>query len=306
MLMDLAKKKALVFGGTSGVGLATVKRLKAAGATVLAISRTPEDTARLEYEGDLEGVRTISCDVTDEAAVEKVCNDEGPFDVLISTATGGPRTMGPFLKMSIDGYKASFAKLWGYARDARVLFFSIVQPHARTAGTSSATAGPTSRPAAPSRGARVLFFLPDRSRRRDAAPAAGPRVRRAGARPQGRPGLAQHGRRVGRAARPLRRARIRRARGPDQLRLAGHDRHAHVLGAHAQGAPRDRDEREPHPAPGPRVRPRLFFFFFFPSSYAVFSYLGADEVAHAIIFAVTNTYATGTTVDVDGGWLAGR
>ena len=29
-----------------------------------------------------------------------------------------------------------------------------------------------------------------------------------------------------------------------------------------------------------------------------------NEAAHAILFAVQNTYITGTTVDVDGGWLA--
>jgi NAD(P)-dependent dehydrogenase (short-subunit alcohol dehydrogenase family) len=29
----------------------------------------------------------------------------------------------------------------------------------------------------------------------------------------------------------------------------------------------------------------------------------ADEVAQAILFTVTNDFVTGTTVDVDGGWL---
>ena len=28
-----------------------------------------------------------------------------------------------------------------------------------------------------------------------------------------------------------------------------------------------------------------------------------DEVAQAIIFMVTNDFVTGTTIDVDGGWL---
>ena len=30
-------------------------------------------------------------------------------------ATGGERAIGPFLEMDIDGYRSSFAKLWGYA-----------------------------------------------------------------------------------------------------------------------------------------------------------------------------------------------
>ena len=29
----------------------------------------------------------------------------------------------------------------------------------------------------------------------------------------------------------------------------------------------------------------------------------ADEVAQAIVFAVENEFITGTTLDVDGGWL---
>ena len=31
----------------------------------------------------------------------------------------------------------------------------------------------------------------------------------------------------------------------------------------------------------------------------------AEEVAQAIIFTVTNKFVTGTTIDVDGGWLVG-
>ena len=29
----------------------------------------------------------------------------------------------------------------------------------------------------------------------------------------------------------------------------------------------------------------------------------ADEVAQAVMLAVTNDFMTGTTIDVDGGWL---
>ena len=40
--MDIAGKKALVFGGTSGIGLATSKQLAALGADVVALSRAPD------------------------------------------------------------------------------------------------------------------------------------------------------------------------------------------------------------------------------------------------------------------------
>ena len=43
----------------------------------------------------------------------------GKYDVLISTATGGERAVGPFLKMNLMGFRNSFDKLWGYANVVR-------------------------------------------------------------------------------------------------------------------------------------------------------------------------------------------
>ena len=40
--MNLAGRKALVLGGTSGIGLAAARRLAEAGAQVVALSRRPE------------------------------------------------------------------------------------------------------------------------------------------------------------------------------------------------------------------------------------------------------------------------
>ena len=81
--MNLQGKKALVFGGTSGIGLATIKMLQSAGATVVAISRNPEKA------GDLQGVELQACDVRDEAALTELFAAQAPYDVLISAATGG-------------------------------------------------------------------------------------------------------------------------------------------------------------------------------------------------------------------------
>ena len=43
-----------------------------------------------------------------------------PFDILVSAATGGTRAIGPFMAMDLDGYQASFDKLWGYANVVRL------------------------------------------------------------------------------------------------------------------------------------------------------------------------------------------
>ena len=112
--MDLKGKKAVVFGGTSGIGLATTRMLADAGATVVTVSRDPSKATNLP-----EGVTTASCDVQDRDAVAAVCSAAGPYDVLISAATGGPRAAGPFMEMDLDAYQNSFAKVWGYANVLR-------------------------------------------------------------------------------------------------------------------------------------------------------------------------------------------
>jgi NAD(P)-dependent dehydrogenase (short-subunit alcohol dehydrogenase family) len=111
MRMDIDGRKALVFGGTSGIGWATVLRLRDLGATVVALSRHPE---KAEAEAQ-EGITLRQADVQDFATVEQICRDEAPYQLLISTATGGSRAMGPFLDMDLAGYQGSFAKLFGYA-----------------------------------------------------------------------------------------------------------------------------------------------------------------------------------------------
>ncbi len=112
--MDVKGKKAIVFGGTSGIGLATSKRLAALGADVIAVSRSPEKA------GDVpEGISLKKCDVLDRDALQALFAECAPFDILISAATGGSRAFGPFLEMDMDGYQASFDKLWGYANVVR-------------------------------------------------------------------------------------------------------------------------------------------------------------------------------------------
>ncbi|MGY9052645.1 MAG: SDR family NAD(P)-dependent oxidoreductase, partial [Rhodobacterales bacterium] len=87
--MNLSEKKAIVFGGTSGIGLATVKMLAKAGASVVAVSRDPSKMDQLP-----KGVTLESCDVRDVNAVETLLSKLAPFDVLVSAATGGSRAIG--------------------------------------------------------------------------------------------------------------------------------------------------------------------------------------------------------------------
>jgi NAD(P)-dependent dehydrogenase (short-subunit alcohol dehydrogenase family) len=112
--MDISGKKAVVFGGTSGIGLAAVERLAAGGCEVVAISRNPDKA------GDMPANVTLkACDVTDEAAMQALFAECAPFDILVSAATGGDRAIGTFMDMDMEGFRGSFAKMWGYANVVR-------------------------------------------------------------------------------------------------------------------------------------------------------------------------------------------
>lgn len=112
--MDIRDKKAIVFGGTSGIGLATCKELLAHGADVIAVSRNPNKVGT-----SIDGIRLASVDARNSDAVIAFFESEEKFDILISSATGGSRAFGPFLEMDIDGFKGSFDKLWGYSNVVR-------------------------------------------------------------------------------------------------------------------------------------------------------------------------------------------
>jgi NAD(P)-dependent dehydrogenase (short-subunit alcohol dehydrogenase family) len=109
--MNISGKKIVVFGGTSGIGLATVKLLlKYNPSKIYAVSRNPK---KLKLKNKKVIIEQI--DVLDEMKVKSFFTKIGKYDVLISTATGGNRAIGPFLSMDMQGFKGSFDKLWGYA-----------------------------------------------------------------------------------------------------------------------------------------------------------------------------------------------
>ena len=113
--MEIDNKKALVFGGTSGIGLATCEQLVEKGANVIAISRDPSKANSVKHNR----LSFESCDVRIEEDVKKIFEKHAPFDILVSAATGGSRAAGPFLEMNMLGFKSSFDKLWGYANIVR-------------------------------------------------------------------------------------------------------------------------------------------------------------------------------------------
>lgn len=117
--MRINGSKAIVLGGTSGIGLETARQLDALGARVVVASRSAVNRERAaEILGP--GVHVEAVDVLDREGLAQLFARESPFDILIASATGGARAAGPFLSMDLDGFQGSFAKLWGYTNAVRL------------------------------------------------------------------------------------------------------------------------------------------------------------------------------------------
>ena len=111
--MDIKSKKAIVFGGTSGIGLATCLELQARGANVVSVSRNPTKAGT-----SINGICLAAVDARDSNAVSAFFETQGKIDILISSATGD-RVPLARSEMDIDGFKGSFDKLWGYSNVVR-------------------------------------------------------------------------------------------------------------------------------------------------------------------------------------------
>ena len=235
--MDIAGKKAVVIGGTSGIGLEASLLLASKGASIVAVSRDPKKA------GDVpSNIRLEALDTRDSAAVENFFNAEGEIDILVNSATGGSRARGAFLEMDENSFQGSFDKLWGYAN---VIRYGV--PYLKENGAIVLVSGSPARKPKPGQialsavGSAVEAFA-----RGIAAEIAPKRINVVS------PGIID----------------------TPMVALTGDERAKHyqnVTKTHLI-------DRAGYPA----------------------------EVVLGIIFAIENDFITGTTIDIDGGWLAAQ
>lgn len=99
-------RKALVAGGTSGIGLGCAVALGEAGASVLLAARNSDRLQSVVDEMTAAGLRAefIVLDVTDIAATERAVAERGPFDILVNSA--GIARHAPALATTVEDYDA--------------------------------------------------------------------------------------------------------------------------------------------------------------------------------------------------------
>src|ERR1700693_1647515 len=85
--VDLTRKRIVVTGCESGIGLETMKALAANGAHVIGLARTIDD-ARAACNATDTSSTPIACDLTDcvsiDSAVDSICDLAGPLDAIIT------------------------------------------------------------------------------------------------------------------------------------------------------------------------------------------------------------------------------
>jgi short-subunit dehydrogenase len=109
--LDLTGKRAVVTGGSRGLGFALARELRAQGARVAICARGEEQlfTARAKLGDD---VVAIPCDVGDRAQVEAFIAEVGPVDVLINNA--GVIAVGPWQTQTVDDFRELMdSQFWG-------------------------------------------------------------------------------------------------------------------------------------------------------------------------------------------------
>ena len=112
-MADLTGRRALITGGSRGIGAAIARRLVADGASAVVNYRSGKDAAQAlaaELSGDGRTVHAVQGDVTDpdstRALVDTTVERRGGLDILVSNA--GVEHFGALADITVDDYEKVF------------------------------------------------------------------------------------------------------------------------------------------------------------------------------------------------------
>ena len=113
--MQLAGKKIVIVGGSSGIGLSTAELARREGADVIIASRNVE---KLDAVAEKLNAIAIPTDVTDDKSVANLFESSGPVDHVVVTAA--QLRTGPFKTVAMADVRSTMeSKFWGAWRVAR-------------------------------------------------------------------------------------------------------------------------------------------------------------------------------------------
>jgi NAD(P)-dependent dehydrogenase (short-subunit alcohol dehydrogenase family) len=99
---------AIIFGGTSGIGLSTAIKFKKLGLSVLSIGRHAEtNTASLSND-----IHVKNLDILDSQEVENIFSKIQPKHIILSTSA--PLQFGTIKDLNLANAKEMFEKVWAY------------------------------------------------------------------------------------------------------------------------------------------------------------------------------------------------
>jgi NAD(P)-dependent dehydrogenase (short-subunit alcohol dehydrogenase family) len=123
--LDLHGKRAVVTGGSRGLGFAIARELRGQGARVAICARGEEQLFRAQAKlgGD---VVAIPCDVSDRAQVEAFIDEVGPVDVLINNA--GVIAVGPWQTQTHEDFRELMdIQFWGVVHATLAVLPSMIE-----------------------------------------------------------------------------------------------------------------------------------------------------------------------------------
>jgi NAD(P)-dependent dehydrogenase (short-subunit alcohol dehydrogenase family) len=110
MTAPSATQRVVIFGGTSGIGLAAAQLAAEDGAQVVVVGRRHVDDALAQLPGSAEG---YVVDVRDESSIRELFTTLGAFDHLVYTA-GETLTLGAIEDMDLQAARRAFdTRMWG-------------------------------------------------------------------------------------------------------------------------------------------------------------------------------------------------